>query len=223
MNKPNTLYEASLIDNYRIDCQSDNPEILADIYREDCNLSVWRRSITSAMQLDIANFIKSGAKLNLVRQVSPNSVTQTLLPYLDELNCAFELCEDISQLVDMFCCLFDLQQAGLRLSILNKAMCPKFHVDKVPCRLITTYSGCATQWLANHSIDRQHLARPAEILNSETARFYNPEHVCELKPGEVALLKGETWPNNENAGLIHRSPALKSGEKRLMLTLDLMH
>jgi hypothetical protein len=36
----------------------------------------------------------------------------------------------------------------------------------------------------------------------------------------VALLKGESWENNEGAGLVHRSPAVKSGQQRLLLTLD---
>lgn len=34
------------------------------------------------------------------------------------------------------------------------------------------------------------------------------------------LLKGDGWHNNEQAGLVHRSPALASNEKRLVLTLD---
>jgi hypothetical protein len=33
-------------------------------------------------------------------------------------------------------------------------------------------------------------------------------------------LKGERWEGNENAGLVHRSPVLLSGERRLILTLD---
>jgi hypothetical protein len=34
------------------------------------------------------------------------------------------------------------------------------------------------------------------------------------------LLKGSKWHGNEGHGLIHRSPALKEGERRLILTLD---
>ncbi|MDP6198266.1 MAG: DUF1826 domain-containing protein, partial [Porticoccaceae bacterium] len=30
----------------------------------------------------------------------------------------------------------------------------------------------------------------------------------------------ELWSGNESAGLVHRSPALKIGERRLLLTLD---
>ncbi|GAL13442.1 hypothetical protein JCM19233_4444 [Vibrio astriarenae] len=34
------------------------------------------------------------------------------------------------------------------------------------------------------------------------------------------LLKGESWYNNENMGLVHRSPAVPDGECRLLLTMD---
>ncbi|MCD7072047.1 DUF1826 domain-containing protein, partial [Pseudomonas petroselini] len=34
------------------------------------------------------------------------------------------------------------------------------------------------------------------------------------------LLKGTKWHGNEGHGLIHRSPALKADERRLILTLD---
>lgn len=38
--------------------------------------------------------------------------------------------------------------------------------------------------------------------------------------GEVALMKGERWQGNEGRGLVHRSPALSAGQRRLILTLD---
>jgi hypothetical protein len=34
------------------------------------------------------------------------------------------------------------------------------------------------------------------------------------------LLKGEAWIGNENGGLVHRSPNLTGGARRLLLTLD---
>lgn len=42
----------------------------------------------------------------------------------------------------------------------------------------------------------------------------------QIASGDVALLKGEKWHGNEGLGLIHRSPQLASGERRLILTLD---
>ena len=48
---------------------------------------------------------------------------------------------DVSWLVSAFACLLGAKRIGLRLRALDKAMCPRFHVDHVPVRLITTYCG----------------------------------------------------------------------------------
>ena len=59
----------------------------------------------------------------------------------------------------MYCYLFELNEIGLSLRVLDKAMCPRFHVDHVPCRLITTYTGVTTQWLPHTSVDRSKLEK----------------------------------------------------------------
>jgi hypothetical protein len=41
-----------------------------------------------------------------------------------------------------------------------------------------------------------------------------------MSAGDVSLLKGEGWYNNENFGAVHRSPAITANERRLLLTLD---
>lgn len=44
--------------------------------------------------------------------------------------------------------------------------------------------------------------------------------VRQLTPFSVALLKGDAWPDNEGRGLVHRSPAVKDGDQRILITLD---
>ena len=132
------------------------------------------------------------------------------------------LSEDIAELVDMFCCLFDLGRVGLRLTVLDKAMCPKFHVDKVPCRLVTTYQGSATDWLPHNKVDRSKLGHGSEGKPDEQSGLFSKmDDIQHLTAGDVALLKGESWEGNEGAGLVHRSPSLSAGESRLLLTLDM--
>lgn len=129
--------------------------------------------------------------------------------------------DDVSELVEMFCCLFDLEQVGLRLTILDRAMCPKFHVDRVPCRLVSTYSGIATEWLPHSDVDRSKLGQGSLGLSDENSDLYrNKSDINQLFCGDVGLLKGESWVNNEGGGLVHRSPQLINGKKRLLLTLD---
>ena len=71
----------------------------------------------------------------------------------------------------MFCYLFDIKRVGLRLSTLDKAMCPKFHVDRVPCRLVTTYNGPVTQWLPNTKANRNKLGLVSAEKTNETSVF----------------------------------------------------
>ena len=121
----------------------------------------------------------------------------------------------------MFCCLFDLKRAGLRLTALDKAMCPRFHVDRVPGRLVTTYQGVATEWLPHEQVDRSKLGEGNNGLTDiHSGLFENEQDIQQLNHGDVAILKGELWEGNENAGLVHRSPALTTDERRLLLTLD---
>ena len=132
-----------------------------------------------------------------------------------------ELLNDVLELVDMFCCLFGLQRTGLRLATLNRAMCPRFHVDHVPCRLLKTYTGIATQWIPHERLDRTKLGVNHHYQRDEASGLFQRETDIEnLQSGHVALLKGEQWMGNEGAGLVHRSPRLNKGEQRLLLSLD---
>lgn len=101
-------------------------------------------------------------------------------------------------------------------------MCPRFHVDRLGCRLITTHSSFATEWLPHPCVDR---ARPGVVgagLADQESGVYASEHdIRRRETGDVALLKGEGWDGNEGRGNVHRSPAVPDGEKRLMLTLDI--
>ena len=133
------------------------------------------------------------------------------------------LSEDIAELVDMFCLLFDVKSAGVRLGVLESAMCPKFHVDRIPCRLLTTYQGVATEWLPHELVDRSKLGHGSNGLpDHESGLFDCPDAIQQLNQGDVAILKGDLWEGNEGNGLVHRSPDTDCGH-RLLLTMDLIN
>jgi len=196
------------------------PRIFTDIYHEENNLVVWQRSLDKSLSELAEAFVKAQPSFQLSMTTSPESVLDSLSEVMADSTYQ-PLAKDIAELVDMFCCLFDLSRAGLRLATLDKAMCPKFHVDRVPCRLITTYQGLATQWLAHEHVERSKLGASSKGLPDHESGLYQQEsHIQQIHCGDVALLKGENWFNNEQAGLVHRSPRLKAGEQRLLLTLD---
>lgn len=200
----------------------DDPAVLADIYQEDCNIVAWERNLPPELQQVISEFLRSESSFQASMTLSPHNAVASIHNALGGSNLVVPLSEDIAQLVDMFCYLFDSDRAGLRLTALDTAMCPKFHVDRVSCRLVTTYHGAATEWLPHNVIDRSKLGHGSEGKPDETSGLIaNFEDIQQLSFGDVALLKGELWDGNDSAGLVHRSPALTIGEQRLLLTLDI--
>ena len=196
------------------------PTIFTDIYQEETNIAIWQRKLSTILQDTVGDFLASNPTFQTAMTVTPQSVRSSISDVFGAAGQS-ELSENIAELVDMFCCLFELKRAGLRLTVLDCAMCPRFHVDRVPCRLVTTYQGAATQWLPHQVVDRTKLGAGSNgQSDSLSGLFQSESDIRNLSSGDVALLKGELWEGNENAGLVHRSPALSAGERRLLLTLD---
>ena len=198
--------------------QGDTPKALTGILDDGVNLALWQRQLPA----HIADFGRLLLSLNepLAEALSLEMPGDDAEPNLHCLASGFSDLEgyegfiaDVSWLVSAFACLLGAQRIGLRLRVLDKAMCPRFHVDHVPVRLITTYAGIGSQWLKEGAMDRRQLGKPE-------AEPQDDSRIQQITSGEVALLKGEKWHGNEGFGLIHRSPQPAPGERRLILTLD---
>lgn len=201
--------------------QSASAEVLADIYQDDINISIWQRTLSLELQNAAQRILNLKYEVRFSASVTPQDVFGHLYSALGANTSAQVISADIREIVDMFCCLFELEQVGLRLTTLDRAMCPRFHVDRVPCRLVTTYSGVATQWLSHEDVDRAKLGLGSQGKSDEESGLYHDHNsVRQMTNGDVALLKGESWLGNEGCGLVHRSPDLTNQKKRLLLTLD---
>lgn len=195
---------------------------LAGIYQDDVNLMVWQRDLEEDTKQAVTAVLSAGNNFSLNQIVTPENVTKSLERGLPNVNGLEALIRDIALLVDAYCCLFDLDTAGLRLTQVDSAMCPRFHVDQVPCRLITTYQGPATQWLEEDSLNRQKLGRGSNGQpDSSSGLIKANANIQQISVGDVALLKGERWEGNEGRGSVHRSPGVENGQYRLLLTLDM--
>ncbi|MHC8356655.1 DUF1826 domain-containing protein [Pseudomonas sp. LB3P81] len=198
--------------------QGETPQALARILDDGVNLAIWQRQLPAP----IADFGSLLLSLNepLAESLSLEIANEDTEPNLRGWASGFSDLEgyegftaDVSWLVSAFACLLGAKRIGVRLRVLEKAMCPRFHVDHVPVRLITTYAGVGSQWLKEGVMDRRQLSQPeAEPTDNSL--------IQQIGSGAVALLKGEKWHGNEGFGLIHRSPQLAPGERRLILTLD---
>ena len=196
--------------------RGETPLALADILDNGVNLALWQRQLP----LHIVEFGALLVSLNeplaesLVVELDSEEAEPNLLGLASgcrDLEGYDGFIADVAWLVSAFACLLGAKRIGVRLRLLDKAMCPRFHVDHVPVRLITTYAGIGSQWLREGVMDRRKLSQ----ADAEPS-----ERIEQIQCGEVALLKGEKWRGNEGYGLIHRSPALAANERRLILTLD---
>ena len=207
--------------------ESGTPEVFADIYRDDINIAIWQRTLSDPLLLAVNEILKTATRLEIAEAVTAKSVHSKLYQTLGETDAVKVLSDDITLLVDMFCCVFDLKKAGLRLTALDRAMCPRFHFDRIPCRLVTTFHGVATEWVPHQLVDRSKLGAGNQGKSDEqSGLFQSIDNIRQLNQGDVALLKGEFWQDNEGAGLVHRSPVQGQGlinERRLLLTLDFIN
>jgi len=193
------------------------PAVLSDALQDSINLSAWQRQLSPTIAGFAQTLLSLGQPLAESLTIEPDANGEiqplALATAYRHIDGHTDFAADVAWLVGAFSCLLEASRIGLRLRILDRAMCPRFHVDHVPLRLITTYAGAGTQWLREGVMPRQRLGNPA----------FEPtvaSDIEQLMAGEVALFKGEKWQGNEGAGIIHRSPQLAPDEHRLILTLD---
>ena len=193
-------------------------EVFGEVLRDGVNLAIWQRQLPPQISDFASALLAQGESLaeSMVLELADPEAEPNLSGLVDaysDLPGQTAFLQDVSWLVSAFACLFDAKSIGLRLRILDKAMCPRFHVDHVPVRLITSYAGVGSEWLAEGVMARRRLGEPA-------AEPSDPSLIQRAEAGHVLLAKGEKWIGNEGGGLIHRSPQPPAGERRLLLTLD---
>ena len=172
--------------------------VLSDIFSANTSVAIWNREPNVIIN---AYFEQAFFALGLgIRGVFPmTTLTQALTDTLPEKDGKQEAVEDIYLLSDMLTCLFDCDSVGLRLVPLKSAMCPKFHVDNIPVRLVNTYLGSGTEWLPLEAVKQTPLDLKQGAANKASSRYeYNPEHIQQMKAFDVGLLKGKAWTSRKN-------------------------
>ena len=159
---------------------------LAEIYQPNVQVCSWQRSIDPQITKYLSGLSYRG-KLQLIETLKPGAHAA-----LDTLPAGVgrqQLLADLALLTEIFCELLGCQAVGLRGALINHAMCPKWHIDKVPIRLLCTYDGPGTEWLDDQSVSRNSLSE-------------HTDGACQRAMlGEVVLLKGALWQDNEGQGL----------------------
>ena len=201
--------------------ESDRTDVLAQIYEKDINLVCINRELDIGVSVYAKELVSNKPVFSICKIVNMNTVEAVLNETLPDYDDKDAFIYDLYQLCDMYSLLFGLVDVGLRLTVLERAMCPRFHVDNTVCRLLTTYNRAGSEWLAEDNLDRSKLGRGNNGKPDKESGVYLEEaNIMQLKANSIALLKGESWPDNTGRGLVHRSPAVAKGESRLLLSLD---
>ncbi len=107
------------------------------------------------------------------------------------------LASDIVDLSRSFLAQFSVEEASLRVEVVDKQSCPKFHCDNVRIRLVTTYHGPTTEYVHTSALEQ-----------GQSAPLF-----------ALVFLKGHEHPSHLDS-IHHRSPEVSPGEKRLCVILD---
>ncbi|GEK49233.1 hypothetical protein HPA02_35160 [Bisbaumannia pacifica] len=196
----------------------DTIEILPKIFQDDTNLAVMRRRLDPSLAAGVAAQLEEARRLDWRwRGGVGDALAEDLLGHLPRPERAGPLVEDIALICEAMAYLFDTETIGVRLQRLEGAMCPRFHVDNLAVRLVSTYAGPGSEWLPESAVERAGLGAPRP---DKPDPLRDAQSIRRLGCGDIALLKGEGWIGNEGRGLVHRSPQPAPGEPRLLLALD---
>ena len=143
-------------------------------------------AVASALVHDFRSKITGASSLALARE--------SLIAL--NINCP-QFASDIALLADTFLAQFEVTEAFLRVEVVHKATCPKFHCDNLRVRLVANYFGPATEYVHTDA----------------------PEAVFSAPPFSLVFLKGHKHPNHADS-VHHRSPNIPNGSKRLCVVLD---
>ncbi len=176
---------ATLAPTIRIGSQWD------DIQSANCPLVIQNRAFPFARSV-LADLLDQPAS-DLRLSGTPDQLADQLKDLPEPL------AEDALMLAQRFARFMRVYSLRLRLERIDSNACRKLHADYTDVRLLCTYAGPGTDYLAD----------PGE-----------PEQLLRMDAGWVGLFKGRNFtPGHEPA--FHRSPPIEgTGAKRLLLVID---
>jgi len=187
----------------------------ADIYSDDIEIIGVDRPNFDQIQVLANEFIetKEDLKIQWVQATDDEDSTSNILPTSMNPNLGSMISDQIRESSEMLGELVGCNEVGVRLATLRSPMCPLFHIDQIPCRLLITLCGEGTEWISNQDVDWDIFF---DTSNKNVPIKHSGE-INKIKAGQWSLLKGAIW-NNKYQGLVHRSP--HEEKPRLLLSLD---
>jgi hypothetical protein len=197
---------------------SDHPSVFERIFADTVTVCIWNRRPDPILTNYLRKSAGSGSWERRVR-------VDAAAPQFEELLTGFKAdvgrvrwVTELSALIDLFATLTDSQTIGLRVTATDRATCPRFHSDQVGLRLLCSWLGEGTEWLAEEDVIRE----PAECTDVSIRFAAGPVRpggvVRQMRPFAVGVFKGDLWPGAQGRGAMHRSP--QPVGRRVFVSLD---
>ncbi len=196
---------------------ADHPSVFEHVFADGVNVCIWNRPSDPIL----AQYLESAGSGSWERRAR----VAVADPQFEELLAGFKgdlgrvrWVTELTALVDLFATLTDARTVGLRVTATDRATCPRFHSDQVGLRLLCSWLGEGTEWLAEEDVIRE----PAEGPDMSARFAAGPVRpggvVRRMLPFAVGVFKGDVWPGNEGRGAVHRSP--QPVGRRVFVSLD---
>lgn len=190
-------------------------EVLDHIRAADVDLAIWQRCLPEALARCIDDWPVDTLPVAHI-DVFPAEAGAMLDAACDASGTPRGLCRDalvadITGLVARFAAVAGCTRVRLRLEAISDNACHRLHRDCVPLRLLTTYRGPGTQWVApEHS---------ATAL-AQADDYAGP--LRQLATHSVGIFKGCGFPGQmHDSGIVHRSPPIAgTATSRLVLCVN---
>ena len=194
---------------------SDQAGDFAAIYDEDVELVSVARPASAHLEALTEQLFASRQSVQAQWEQAPGDADapSAALSMVVDADWLRALCEEITLAGDLLGELLGCERIGIRVTTLRGPMCPRFHADQVPCRMLITIRGPGTDWIASDDVNRTLLARH----DTDAPPIRGGRDIKHLATGNWSLLKGGAW-NDRFGGVVHRSP--HTADDRLLLSFD---
>ena len=181
---------------------------LTEIFDPGVQVCSWQREVNPGVSAYLDSLDQAN-ELQVIETRAPGA--QPTFERLPEGAGRASLIDDLALLSEIMCELLGCDEVGLRLARMRRAMCPGWHLDRTGIRLVCTYQGPGTQWLGDQTVDR------CDLDSDPVAAA----PCVQASAGEIVLLKGALWQDNDGFGAVHRSPDPGSSTAlRTLVTVD---
>lgn len=190
----------------------DDRDILARIHEPNVGMAIWQREATAALK----NWLRLIARVPMPHGrvlIAPDEAQAALKVMLSGAGAsvragASPFINDAAEIVLHFAEIAGCDLVDVRLEAVTHDACWKFHRDCVPFRLITTYIGPGTEYVAPSD---------AGCALDDQRDYIGP--LNRVPTFGVAVFNGSSDPRS--IGVVHRSPPIAgTGQRRLVLCLN---